>query len=345
MNPDMVDSALYYFEIPVNSGEYALGSCSVGDGAYLLYLDIGASTANYKAVTITELITGAGKSLVYPLGVDFVDLTETTAFGAAEGLGGLTAAIIVPAQSTGVQHYKYDEDNEGGSLVVAPPQDKSFTGALKASFVANNVTATDVVAGAVFTSTDCDGLTSSTTRIERVTSETYDLFSYTVTQQIDSVYTLTGTPGTTLQLYAGGAGSATWLRRSGDAANVDSNGLVTFTGTGEVVIQSTVDVVTSNVTEYSGPEAVEASEDSAGGISYVIDGQASVSWAYDAYTKTYTLRVYTTDEDATIMVTPPSKGYKIVIVEGDAKVESGTTINGASDADPEPVEVRFGGNA
>lgn len=35
--------SLYYFEIPVNKGEYALGSAKEGDGAYLLYLDIGAN--------------------------------------------------------------------------------------------------------------------------------------------------------------------------------------------------------------------------------------------------------------------------------------------------------------
>lgn len=42
-NPTMVNNAVYYFEIPVNGGEYALGSASTGDGAYLMYLDIGAS--------------------------------------------------------------------------------------------------------------------------------------------------------------------------------------------------------------------------------------------------------------------------------------------------------------
>ena len=40
---DMVNNAVYYFEIPVNAGEYALGSASTGDGAYLMYLDIGAN--------------------------------------------------------------------------------------------------------------------------------------------------------------------------------------------------------------------------------------------------------------------------------------------------------------
>ena len=36
-------NAVYYFEIPVNAGEYALGSVDGGTGAYLMYLDIGAN--------------------------------------------------------------------------------------------------------------------------------------------------------------------------------------------------------------------------------------------------------------------------------------------------------------
>ena len=35
--------AVYYFEIPVNAGEYALGSVDGGTGAYLMYLDIGSN--------------------------------------------------------------------------------------------------------------------------------------------------------------------------------------------------------------------------------------------------------------------------------------------------------------
>ena len=42
-NGYMVTNAIYYFEIPVNKGEFALGSVSTGDGGYLLYLDIGAN--------------------------------------------------------------------------------------------------------------------------------------------------------------------------------------------------------------------------------------------------------------------------------------------------------------
>ena len=43
INPEINYNSVYYFEIPVNAGEYALGSASTGDGAYLMYLDIGAN--------------------------------------------------------------------------------------------------------------------------------------------------------------------------------------------------------------------------------------------------------------------------------------------------------------
>lgn len=42
-NNSMINNAIYYFEIPVNKGEFALGSDTTNTGGYLLYLDIGAN--------------------------------------------------------------------------------------------------------------------------------------------------------------------------------------------------------------------------------------------------------------------------------------------------------------
>ncbi len=50
----MVEYAMYYFEIPVNAGEYALGSVDGADGAYLIYLDIGASAKSLADGTTLE---------------------------------------------------------------------------------------------------------------------------------------------------------------------------------------------------------------------------------------------------------------------------------------------------
>ena len=47
-------SYLYYFEVPMNNGEFALGSVSGGTGSYLLYLDIGASASKTQRTTVVE---------------------------------------------------------------------------------------------------------------------------------------------------------------------------------------------------------------------------------------------------------------------------------------------------
>lgn len=72
--PTIVYKAVYYFEIPVNAGEYALGSASTGDGAYLMYLDIGANAAEKGTRTvISERITVNEKiSSVPKVGAAFV---------------------------------------------------------------------------------------------------------------------------------------------------------------------------------------------------------------------------------------------------------------------------------
>ncbi len=46
----------YYFEIPIDAGEYALGSVEGGVGAYLLYLDIGASAQDSGPKEINRTI-------------------------------------------------------------------------------------------------------------------------------------------------------------------------------------------------------------------------------------------------------------------------------------------------
>ena len=52
----LITNAMYYFEIPVNAGEYALGSVekqgneSERYGAYLCYLDIGTSAATHTSM-------------------------------------------------------------------------------------------------------------------------------------------------------------------------------------------------------------------------------------------------------------------------------------------------------
>ncbi len=79
----------FYFEIPTNPGEYALGTVTGKNyGAYLIYLDIGANAANQDKITAYAISTFQS-GLNYPAGVDF-DISSL------EGTeGGETACIII----------------------------------------------------------------------------------------------------------------------------------------------------------------------------------------------------------------------------------------------------------
>jgi hypothetical protein len=73
-NPTVLQYALYYFEIPINEGEYSLSAVdqSGKKGAYLLYLDISANAQQVNRTTITELITSVTDTYEYPLGIGIV---------------------------------------------------------------------------------------------------------------------------------------------------------------------------------------------------------------------------------------------------------------------------------
>ena len=64
------DSA-YYFEIPANKGEYALGSVKDKAGSYLMYLDLGANANKIARTQVSEHITTTEEIYDYPLGVSF----------------------------------------------------------------------------------------------------------------------------------------------------------------------------------------------------------------------------------------------------------------------------------
>ena len=91
-NSNWTNNAVYYFEIPVNAGEYALGSVDGGTGAYLMYLDIGANASAVDSISASyvKTLTAGAK---FPIGVDFAttDLTGTA--------GGETLGVVLTTTS------------------------------------------------------------------------------------------------------------------------------------------------------------------------------------------------------------------------------------------------------
>lgn len=72
-NPTISHSdAAYYFEIPANKGEYALGAVGGKKGAYLMYLDLGANANKIARTQVSEHFTTIDEKYDYPLGVAFV---------------------------------------------------------------------------------------------------------------------------------------------------------------------------------------------------------------------------------------------------------------------------------
>lgn len=86
-NTDIKNNAYYafYFEIPCNEGEYALGSVPSGTGAYLDYLDIGANAQKTEVSTLRELKAVSTYVYYYPKGVSF------------SFIGGDSSNIVLPA--------------------------------------------------------------------------------------------------------------------------------------------------------------------------------------------------------------------------------------------------------
>lgn len=66
------NNALYYFEIPVKAGEYAIGSVDGKTGAYLIYLDLSANQHTLFRDTVGVEDTTTVKLYEYPLGVDII---------------------------------------------------------------------------------------------------------------------------------------------------------------------------------------------------------------------------------------------------------------------------------
>ena len=87
-SPTMVEYAMYYFEIPVNAGEYALGSVSGYDGAYLIYLDIGASGKSLADGTTLETSIK---------GIDFVTYSSLSSASISTTLANITTSTASSA--------------------------------------------------------------------------------------------------------------------------------------------------------------------------------------------------------------------------------------------------------
>ncbi len=125
-NPDLdkewENNAAYYFEIPVNKGEFALGSVSGKNknGAYLRYLDIGAGNKDDNNITIEEHTEIEVKTYSYPYGVDFHSFpssaTEKDSYSDIEG--GKSSAVRISSVSGNGTEFQFSYSSSDRSTVL-----------------------------------------------------------------------------------------------------------------------------------------------------------------------------------------------------------------------------------
>ena len=180
----MIENAAYYFEIPAIPGEYALGSVSGHNGAYLMYLDIGASEESNDIVIVEEKVTTKTDSYVFPTGVDFVVLTtgETTSYTATQG--GEIGTVIIPNGTSG-NNISFTLANK--ILTCGPPTAGSIT---QSTFIADGAT---IKCG----STNLTEVKqATTTKVEEITTKwTFDAENETLYKDVTTVTSIDGGTG------------------------------------------------------------------------------------------------------------------------------------------------------
>ena len=319
--PSIVMNALYYFEIPVNAGEYALGSVSGGIGAYLMYLDIGAGINNYHDIITTEHVVTIAQGTSFPKGIEFHAIVAGTPWSGLEG--GDTACVKVNSGTNAQQTLTF---TYGDSILTV-----STTGndpPIAAEYEAVGVGIKKKVGDASATDLTFSPPTLYTIERDAITSENYNIFTSVVTKTIEETYTITGAKsGVKIQLSlpqqtAGFTPGSTVFTVVDGPASVNQSGLITITGTGDVEVSMTYSESKANVEEWN--TALVITDDSTEGTIFEFHlrdynmPNLVTSYVYDGATYTYNVYLTATEDTYIEIDALPPEGYTVVvIVNGD----------------------------
>ena len=321
--PSIVMNALYYFEIPVNAGEYALGSVSGGIGAYLMYLDIGAGINNYHDVITTEHVETIAKGTSFPKGIEFHSIVAGTPWSDLEG--GETACVKVATGTNAQQTLTFTYGNSVLTVSTAendPP--------ITAEYEAIGVGIKKKIGDASATDLTFSPPTLYTMERDAITSENYNVFTSIVTKTIEETYTITGAKnGVKIQLSlpqktTGFTSGNTVFTVVSGPATVDQNGLITITGTGAVEVSMTYSETKADVEEWNTSLVIDDVTEGTIFEYHLRDYNMPnlvTRYVYDGATKTYTIYMTATVSGEILIDTLPPEGYTVVVI-----INNGTPI-------------------
>lgn len=271
--PTIVYKAVYYFEIPVNAGEYALGSASTGDGAYLMYLDIGANAAEKGTRTvISERITVNEKiSSVPKVGAAFVaDVNETL-----DGIK-FNAAFTLQPSFVGM---------------VGVSRTQSTVTISSGGGAANNVTGEYASIGTTLKNGDVtlsvDGVTSRVTVMDRLSL--YDYAGNSLIVSLRTITTVDSVVGDTVYAQFDG---------NGESTGADTDTIVTKFN--ELAVDNVPSVGTDTVIEYN----YDSARNSAAVYKADFESDANNYYSVISYTVTVTY-----EDDNTAL---PEENFEVI---------------------------------
>ena len=301
----MENYCLYYFEIPINSGEYALGSVSGKNGAYLLYLDIGTGAADYQSVTIEEKTTSKIIKQSYPLGVDFIaDVKEVSNIE-----GGQSAAIAL--LSTPVDKLKFTISSNGSATTITCSKAEN----LEIISQADAVTVSGP-AGEDLPSVSDRPLTIT---MNRKTIQTFSPANNRLSLAYSCTWTVDGaSAGDEIQLYFP-ASTGEWLVTDG-SASIDKGTQVLTMNSGTSASVKAEGTGTKDATsDWMGPVSITVESVFSEFKIHVDNSTANVEYTYEELSKTYVITIHCAVAfKVNVISLPADSEYKIQI--------NGTTV-------------------
>ena len=221
--------SLYYFEIPVNEGEYALGAVNGGQGAYLIYLDLGGNAMKYSYTNFTEYAKTLEYSFQYPLGVAII---QNSGSGESRVKDSVNAANSAAIAITSAETVSFTKE---GNVITA----EYDSNASDITFIGVNLIMKKAGADPPNDDIEVTAEASLTKTIEyfRYTIVAYNLTlkRYELTELTKTVTTESGSSATTV--YSGRTSlnqGSSWTNMTTANATTAINGLNSGTGIGDV---------------------------------------------------------------------------------------------------------------
>ena len=125
---NIIPYACYYFEIPLNEGEYALGSVEGATGAYLMYLDIGAADNSANVTNVIENVITTTNTYLHPAGIEFVVPSSLTGDDKCADIDGQKVGTVSVGTSQSVQTVNYTTSDNAVSYTGAASSGSTYVG-------------------------------------------------------------------------------------------------------------------------------------------------------------------------------------------------------------------------